>query len=156
MLWNAAVALIAQMRSWSITLSATLTPDVRRVGSADDIVVGLLAVRATSYERGCSRAGCEACEGEPSPQHRVVVRASKKLGRETRVAVPPSAALIEAPIYDRPADWLRPRAFLRTGCGKQADLPTGTAPRSRGLDFAGARLALGRAWPARAREKGFC
>ena len=32
----------------------------------------------------------------------------------------------------------------------------GTAPRSRGLDLAGARFALERAWPTRAREKGWC
>ena len=41
------------------------------------------------------------------------------------------------------------RAFLRTGCGKQADLPGGDrasyAPQSRGLDLAGARLARSRA-----------
>ena len=34
--------------------------------------------------------------------------------------------------------------------------PEGSAPQSRGLDLVGARLALGRAWPARARKKSFC
>ena len=42
------------------------------------------------------------------------------------------------------------------GAGNRPVYPAGTPPRSRGLDLAGARLALGRAWPARAREKGFC
>ena len=134
-----------------------LQPKLRFLGVAGEFGD---VVESAKNKRRVIRVGLTASLGghHTMASARIAHRCRRRLAGRARMGGRKCTNPRRCKFLTGPPAQLRSGRVLSFGLGveNRSVYPAGTPPRSRGLDLAGARLALGRAWPARAREKGFC